>query len=315
MMNSLNNAAANVKDEPPTASRRRKGILKRIVLYPLALYATYCIVLYFVQDSLIFPRDMAPPPLRFPPIAETLEWDRQRPDGTTGAAWFIPAPDASPESPEPAVIFFHGNAEIIDHQVDLINGYRSMGVSVLLPEYPGYGRSEGAPGERAIVDDAAYFLGELSKRTDVDPSRIYLHGRSIGGGPAAQLAARREPAALILESTFTSMASFADGYFAPRFLVRHPFRTDRVVETLRAPLLILHGSRDTIVPVRHAHRLRDLARQSTHVSFVEYDCGHVDFPARENEADYWRSIETFLRKTAGLGANAKSPARKSESPS
>lgn len=291
------------QDVSPNNRRRRKGVVARVVLYPLILYSTYCAVLFFAQDSLIFPASMAPPPLKFPPVKSTQEWQRTRDDGSKGVAWFVPAPGASADNPRPVTIFFHGNAEIIDHQVPLIEGYMRMGCSVLLPEYPGYGRAEGAPGQRAIMEDAEYFVSELLKRKDVDAARIYLHGRSIGGGPAAQLAAIHEPAALILESTFTSMASFADGYLAPRFLVRHPFRTDRAVESLHAPLLIMHGTRDTLIPPNHAHELQKLAAQSTHVRLVEYDCGHVDFPGRDNEDDCWRKIETFLSENAGLDPN------------
>jgi len=296
------------------APRRRRWIL-RIALYPVLLYTIYCGVLYFAQDSLMFPRDMAPAPLKFPTDKATLEWERLRDDGSRGVAWFIPAPNASPDNPRPVVIFFHGNAEIIDHQVRQIEGCRRLGCSLLLPEYPGYGRADGAPSQASIMEDAEYFYNELLRRRDVDAARIYLHGRSVGGGPAAQLAARHRPAALILESTFTSLASFADGYWAPRFLVRHPFHTDDVVSTLTSPILIMHGRRDSIVPFRHAQALRDLATQSTHVGFVDYDCDHNDFPGRDNEEDYWRSIETFLSENANLAPGPAGAARKSASPS
>lgn len=251
-----------------------------------------------IQDRLIFPRDMAPPPLRWPPVEGTVEWARQRADGSKGVAWFVPAPDASATNPSPCVVFFHGNAEIIDHQMDIMNGYRTLGCSVLLPEFPGYGRSEGRPSEKSIVDDGLYFIGKLANEPSVERRQIFIHGRSIGGGAAVQVAGQQEPAGLILESTFTSLASFADGYFVPRFLVRHPFYSDRVIMTLRSPILIFHGSRDTIIPVAHGRALRDLAAQSTDVRLVEYDCGHNDFPPPADEADYWRNIEAFLRAHA-----------------
>lgn len=294
---------------------RRRHLLVRIVVYPLALYITYCGALYFMQDRMMFPGEVAPPPLKFPPIKETITWERSRVDGTRGVAWLIPAPGASAQNPRPVVIYFHGNAEIIDHQVDRVEGFRRMGCSVLLPEYPGYGRSQGVPGQVSIMNDADYFYSRLLKTPEIDASRIYIYGRSIGGGPAAQLAALHEPAALILESTFTSMASFADGYFAPRFLVRHPFHTDDVVASLHAPLLIMHGTRDTIVPFYHAARLRNLATQSTHVGYVVYDCGHIEFPGRNNEEDCWRRIETFLSEHAGLDPNPAKARKEFGSPS
>ncbi|HRR86970.1 MAG TPA: alpha/beta hydrolase, partial [Phycisphaerae bacterium] len=134
------------------------------------------------------------------------------------------------------------------------------------------------------------------KREDVDPGRIAIHGRSLGGGVAAQIAARRKPAALILESTFTSVASYAQKYCVPKLLVRHPFRTDLVLPELDVPVLVFHGTRDDIVPVKHGRRLAKLARNAV---YVEYDCGHNDAPGPGNEADYWGRIEAFLEE-AGI---------------
>ena len=212
-------------------------------------------------------------------------------------------------APAPLVVFFHGNAELIDYQSTIVEGYRRLGCSVLLPEYRGYGRSAGKPSEQAIVADAVRFYDEITRRPDVDPSRIVFHGRSLGGGPAAALAARRSAKALVLESTFTSVADMASAYLAPSFLVKNKFHTDRVLPTLEIPVLIFHGTRDDIIPVAHGRRLRDLA---THGTYVEYDCKHNDFPGDENEDAYWEQVAAFLRG-AGVLANAAGAA--AETPS
>ena len=184
-------------------------------------------------------------------------------------------------------------------------GYGKIGVSVFLPEYRGYGRSAGKPSEKEIAADMIRFYDLLIRRADVDPSRIVFHGRSVGGGVAADLATRRTPAALILESTFSSIAAMALKFGAPPFLLKHPFRTDRVVEGLDVPMLIFHGTRDTVVPVSHGRRLHKLARGST---YVEYNSDHNDFPGEGNEEAYWREIQAFLVRPGVLGAPKPHPA-------
>ena len=269
-----------------------KRLLRRMLVFLAIFYVAWCGFLYFYQDKLLFPVDMAPDPLPLLYDATTHEITIDTEDGQS-IAFFIPALQSSPERPAPAVIFFHGNAELIDYQSTVVEGYRKLGCSVLLPEYRGYGRSDGKPGERVIVADALRFYDELVKRADVDKSRVVIHGRSLGGGPAAQLAGRRDCQALILESAFSSAAAMAYKYGAPAFLVKHPFRTDRVLETLDTPVLIFHGTNDDIIPVAHGRKLHDIARNGR---YVEYDCRHNDFPGLDNEAAYWQEIAAFLKQ-------------------
>lgn len=259
-----------------------------------------------LQERLLFPADMAPPPL---PLGyqgfTTVSLMRPLDSGGEVIAWYLPTPEATADRPAPVVIHFHGNAELIDYQHDTLKGYHARGCSVLLPEYRGYGRSAGRPGERAIIDDAVYFHDELCKRTEVDTSRIVFHGRSLGGAVAAGLAEQRRPKALILESTFTSAAAFSWQYGVPPSLVRHPFHTDRVVEMLECPILVMNGREDTLVPPWHGRNLAGLARHGRH---VEYDCGHNDFPGDGNEDAYWLEIETFLKDSGVLAPQPESAA-------
>ena len=259
-------------------------------------YALWCAFLYLCQDRMIFLPHAAAAPLPEPPDGvERLALPLDR--GGVVEAWFHPAPGASPETPAPAVVFFHGNAELIDHQADIVAGYRRMGVSVLLPEYRGYGRSAGKPSQTVILQDNLRFLELLAQRPDVDPRRIVYHGRSLGGGPAFDLAAHRKPAALVAESTFASVASMARKYLIPTLLAKHPFRNDRVVKELDIPLLILHGNRDRVIPPRHGRKLKALARDAR---YVEYDAGHNDFPGEGNEQAYWQAVQSFLKEASVL---------------
>lgn len=290
------------KTAPPGDGLRRKQPWfgrpwLRVLCYAVFGYLAWCTTLYFFQTQMIFPAGMAPAPRAEPryPQAEILTLELER--GGTVPAWFIPPRGADADTPRPVVVFFHGNAETIDYQDFVINGYHRMGVSVLLPEYRGYGHADGKPSEAGIVADAVRFHDLLVERGDVDASRLVFHGRSLGTGVAAQLAARREPSALILESAFTSVAAFARRYAAPTFLARHPFRTDQVLPELDVPVLLFHGTRDRIVPVHHGRALRDLARDAT---WVEYDTDHNTFPGPGNRDDYWSRITDHLRRSGVL---------------
>ncbi|MHC4441672.1 MAG: alpha/beta hydrolase [Planctomycetota bacterium] len=276
-------------------SASRKLLLRglfRLVAYVVLGYVAWCTVLYFYQDSIIFPAHMAPevPNLAVDPAITVTRLAIE--SGDEVESWFIPAPGVSSENPSPIVVLFHGNAETIHTQQSMIMAYHGLGCSVLLPEYRGYGRSAGKPSEKGIVTDAVSFYDEMVKRADVDSTRIVFHGKSLGGGVAAQVASRRKPAAMILESTFSNVAVMAHGYGCPMFLAKHPFYTDRVVDDIDIPLLIFHGAVDTIIPVWHGRKLRDLAPSAV---YIEYNCGHNDFPGTGNGRAYWGEIVKFLR--------------------
>ena len=113
----------------------------------------------------------------------------------------------------------------------------------------------------------------------------------MGGGIAAQVAARHKPNALILGSTFTSMRTLgARKALVPGFLVRHPMDTAAVLQDLDVPLIIFHGSQDNIVSVEYGRELNRIARNSR---LVELNCSHNDFPGDEDDRS-WSEIRTFL---------------------
>src|ERR1043166_2025167 len=292
--------APSAGNEPvPVRTRHRKGgILIRLLIYIAAIYVIWCAGLYFLQDRLLFPADMAPTP---GPTAE--RYDRHtveislpiEPDGKI-VAWFIP-PITKTAARAPVAIVFHGNAEIIDYLDELVEPYRKMGFAVLLPEYRGYGRSSGKPSEPALISDAVRFYDELLKRPDIDPDRIVIHARSLGGGIGCGLAAQRKCRALILQSVFTSTADMAMKYGGPAFLARNPFHNDRIVPTLDVPILIAHGCNDEIIPVAQG---RSLAKMAKHGTYLEYECRHNGFPGDGKEDEYWSKVAEFLRKNGAM---------------
>lgn len=275
----------------PGPARRWTVRLRRYAIILACLYVFWCTLLSFAQTSMLFPRSL-PNSLGFvkqPP--EGFEsWTITTAEGDSVEAWFLPGEGRDAGHPGPAVIYFHGNAELIDHSQDTAHWYAARGISVLLPEYRGYGRSGGAPSQSAIAHDVAAFYDQLASRPEVDRARIIAHGRSLGGGVAAQLTRDRTTTALVLNCTFTSVTAMSSRYLVPPFIVRHPFRTDEVVRSYPHPILIAHGTRDTIIPFSHGQRLADLAPGST---FIQTNCSHNDFPG-DDPAKYEDALTTFL---------------------
>lgn len=316
-------------NDPRPARPRRRAPLLRIALILLLAYAGWCALLVFRQSDIIFPRSFAGP--GNPAGAPADRPDCQRlwvtaPDGVRIEGWFFRAGPTRPEPgdpPRPCVLCFHGNGELIDDSCAYADFFTGHGLHALLVEYRGYGRSggmgrapgepEATPGERAIIDDSLLFVDLLARRPDVDASRLVYCGRSLGAGVAAQLAARRLPAAVILESPFLSITELARGYLIPPFLVRHPFRTDRVLPPLAAAglaVLILSSRDDEIIPFSHGRRL---AAMMPSAGFVPFTGSHNALPLGQRVVE--EAIVLFLQplvpgapgRTGGPAAPAPGP--------
>lgn len=246
-------------------------------------------MLLALQRRIVFPRHLTPAAAGAGDRLEGLE--RLWIDTEAGRveAWFLPGVGVGPAHPGPAVIFAHGNAELIDDWPQRLQPYRRLGISVLLPEYRGYGRSAGSPSQAAIGADFVRFYDWLAARREVDAAKIVLHGRSLGGGVACQLAEQRDVAALILMSTFSSVRELARKLWVPSFLVRDPFDNRAALARLRGPVLIVHGRQDTLIPVEHA---RVLAAAATKSRLVLYDGDHNSCPP--DWTVFWRDLEQFL---------------------
>ncbi|MEN8246198.1 MAG: alpha/beta hydrolase, partial [Thermodesulfobacteriota bacterium] len=189
--------------------------------------------------------------------------------------------------PGPTVLIAHGNRELIDFYLSRAEAYQSMGYNVLLGEYRGYGRSTGKPSRKRIASDYKRFYDQLIAMPTVDPERIVFHGRSLGGGVLSELSRHRPPAAIIVESTFTSIKDMAHG--APDFLLSDNYDTLSALKDYQGPILIIHGNEDKVVPVKHALEMK---KQVPAAQLILYDCGHSDGPP-DWEA-YWKDITGFL---------------------
>ncbi len=254
---------------------------RKIAIGLLLGYAAWCVLLWFGQDVLVFPGDLSDraPPQSDPGPGGQVHW-LETPDGARVESWFYPGDGRSAASPGPAVIYFHGSGKLLDDWKTEQRPYTAWGVSVLCVEYRGYGRSSGDPSQRAITADNVRFHDWLIQRPEVDATRIFFHGRSLGGAVAAALVPQRRPIALILESTFTNLTDAAWRLGVPPFILRHPYQTDRVLAAYEGPVLIVHGRNDEMVRISEARELKRLAKQAT---LIETEGGHHAEP-HEREA-------------------------------
>lgn len=268
----------------------RLASLFRIVLLSLAGFGA---LVFLVQRWVVFPgaftdpRRAAPTP---PAGAEQvwLETELGRVE-----AWLF---RAEGRGRHPALIFAHGNGELIDDWVREMADLADRGLHVLAVEFPGYGFSEGKPSRGSIRTAFQEAFDRMAARPEVDPDRIVAYGRSMGGGAAGDLARDRPVAALILQSTFSSTMHAARSMLVPGFLVRDRFDNVRVLEDFEGPVLLMHGPDDEVLPFAHAERL---AAVRPDLGITRLDCGHNDC------AGIWPDIRghvvDFLRASRILG--------------
>ncbi|MCK5798404.1 MAG: alpha/beta hydrolase, partial [Deltaproteobacteria bacterium] len=275
---------------PTSAAAPWRHRLKRLALTVAITLLGGLIVLTALQRYLLFPRHgLKALPHAGDDIPGLERWWIDIYDGRV-EAWFLPGDSVSADHPGPAVIFAHGNGELIDDWPESLAGYRRLGISVLLPEYRGYGRSSGSPSEETIVADVLRFRDRLTERKDVDATRILYHGRSLGGGVIAALAAHHKPRAMILQSTFTSLPRLVRRFLVPGFIILDHFDTLAVVKTLDIPILVLHGTSDRLIPAHHGETLARAAHHGTLRLYPEQP--HNFWPPT-----LFRDIAPFLRET------------------
>ncbi len=193
-------------------------------------------------------------------------------DGLSLVAWYAPA---GPEGR--TIVLFHGNAGHIAWRAEKIRPYRAAGHGVLLVEYRGYGGNPGRPSERGLHRDARAALDFLDGR-GVRREAIVLYGESLGAAVALALAEEAAVGGVVLEAAFTSLADVAAHHYwwAPvRCFLLDRFDNVARISRVEAPLLILHGEADDIVPARLARRLFEAAREPRSLRLIP-GAGHND---------------------------------------
>jgi fermentation-respiration switch protein FrsA (DUF1100 family) len=206
-------------------------------------------------------------------------------DGEKLIAWHV-----APRAEKPVVIYFQGNAGALDLRVGRFQWLIEDGTGLLALGYRGYGGSSGSPSEAGLIRDAVAAYDFAAAR--YPPARLVLWGESLGTAVAIALATEHKVGGLILDAPFTSAADVgAAAYpFLPvRWLIKDPFHSDRRIARVHAPILVLHGARDRVVPVRFGERLFALANEPKRM--VRFPNGtHVDL----DDHGAVEAVKTFL---------------------
>jgi len=269
----------------------------------LAAYVIYAGLFYLMQRSVLYPGTRLGSGSTWPGASGDLERaeqvDIQTTEGQIDVFYVAPDPTGGMDrsgqplsGPVPAAIVFHGNAELATDLIAPFAELRRLGVAALFVEYPGFGGRAGRPSERSIMAAATAAYDWLADRSDIDGSRIFAIGRSLGTGPAAGLSQVRDLKALVLWSPFVSVGHLAlRKYGLPPFLAKDRFDSGTAVREFEGPVLVFHGRNDRVIPYSNGEALTAAGQNAL---LISWDCAHNDCPPRW--PDLWDPLAGFLRE-------------------
>ena len=266
------------------------------ILAVAALYLLVVLAFWVWQDRFMyFPGPPAGPPPAVRGLDLREEWIAT-PDGERLHAWSV-RPEGLGDRLG-AVLVCHGNAGNIANRQLTAETFAAMGWAVLMFEYRGYGASSGKPDEEGTYVDAVAAYDRLAADPAIDPKRIVAYGESLGGAVAIELAGRRPLAALVVESTFTSMPDIGAAVYPwipVRLLARAHYDSVEKVPALKIPLLVIHSPQDDLIPFEQGQRLFAAAREPK--QFLATSGRHNDWGFAQTAA--WRSLVREFLARAG----------------
>jgi fermentation-respiration switch protein FrsA (DUF1100 family) len=260
--------ALRLRDLGATAWRRRARWLpyaittgKWLAAVALVLYVGTAIVLYVTQRSLMyFPETVHTTPAQAG-LPQAEEVDLTAADGVHSLVWHVP-----PGENKPVILYFHGNGGTLRYRAARFRKLIGDGVGLVGLEYRGFGGLPGEPTEAGLIADAQSAYAFAAARYPAQ--QIVVWGESLGSGLAVALAVDKPVGRLILEAPFTSIAAIATlryWYMPVRLLMKDQYRSDERIIKVTAPVLILHGARDTVVPYAMGEQLFDLTKAPKHI--------------------------------------------------
>ena len=224
-------------------------------------------------------------------------------DGLRLDGWLVAA-DAGP--PLATVIVFNGNGGHRGLRAPLAAGLAARGVTTLLFDYRGYGGNPGSPSETGLLADARAARAYLAGRSDVDPSRLFYFGESLGAAVALRLAIEHPPRGLILRSPFSSLVSVGQHHYPllpVGLLLRDRYPSIDAIGHLKAPLLVIAGRLDRIVPADDSRRLFAAAPEPKRL--VEMNADHNDYELLAGDA-LLDAVASFIGTHSPAGRSARS---------
>ena len=225
--------------------------LKWFLVFALTGYLALVALLYLAQRSLLYLPDTRRTPPGAVGLPQAEEVALQSADGVRVSVWHVP-----PREGAPVIIYFQGNGGGLSLRAERFRKLTADGTGLVALNYRGYGGSDGWPSEAGIILDAKAAYDFAVSRYGAQ--RIVLWGESLGTGVAVALAAENPVARVLLESPYTSIADVASSvyWFVPvRWLIEDGFYSDARIDKVKVPVLVVHGERDTIIPIGFAERL------------------------------------------------------------
>lgn len=257
---------------------------KKLLIYGGFLFLIFCYILvtagaYFFIEQLMFPA----PPSSYTDTAEIIKLTTT--NGTRISAKYYQNPTA-----EYTVLYSHGNGEDIGRSEPHTDFIFDAGYSVFIYDYAGYGTSEGMASTSQTLQDIDAAYSYLVNDLNISTSKIIVYGRSIGGGPSTYLATSQPVAGLILESTFTSVYQIATRY--PVLLFdRYP--NLKLLQKVKTPVLIIHGSTDDRISYLHAQALFNAANKPKRLVTIK-DAKHNNL--LETDPQSYKEALVFFRQ-------------------
>ncbi|HET7705944.1 MAG TPA: alpha/beta hydrolase [Thermoanaerobaculia bacterium] len=216
-------------------------------------------------------------------------------DGVRLHAWLFRAKDPR----APLIIWLHGNGGNITYRAPMAAELARRGTTVFLPEWRGYGKSEGRPSESGLYHDALASYDYARKSLGAES--IVMYGESLGGPYAAYVATKRPVRAVIIENSFPSLADLGNALYAPipiGWTAPRAMSTTRWLNEAGVPVLVMHGRRDHIIPFSLGQKLHDGLRGPKEM-FISETASHSEIPSVEGER-YFEAIERFISRTTRL---------------
>jgi len=227
-------------------------VLKGIAITFAVLYLALAAFLYSYQRDFLYFPDVRKPDASSIGLAGLKEVRLDTSDGLHLLAWYLPPPEG-----KPVVLYFHGNGGNLIYRGDRMLRLANAGFGVLMPEYRGYGGNDGTPTETGLYADADAAMAFLREQ-GIGEDRVALYGESLGTGVVTRLASEHAVAALILEAPYTSMTAMAatQFYFMPvSLMLKDRFDSLSRISRVHAPILVLQGDSDEMIPPRMGQQL------------------------------------------------------------
>jgi len=269
--------------------------LVSILTIAISVYLVLALMLYLFQGRMVFLSNLPSRALDASPSDIGLDYEDvslTTSDNERLHGWYVPAADS-----KGVLLFFHGNAGNISHRLDSIKIFHELGLDTLIIDYRGYGQSTGKTTEQGTYLDAQAAWDYLINDRRIPADRIIIFGRSLGGAVGAWLGVQHTPAAVIIESSFSSgvdMAHRLYPFFPVRLITRLQYPVVDYASRLNCPVLVVHSKHDEIIPFAMGQAIYAAVKQQKKFLELRGDHNNGFFISQR---EYVAGLNDFIQET------------------